>query len=72
MIEEEEEKNIQKLPDLEIIRVNLDNLLSRQLDDHYDILTQVGQGTYGQVYKACSKQDRNKYFALKHLNTSKE
>ncbi|EGR34708.1 hypothetical protein IMG5_003410 [Ichthyophthirius multifiliis] len=53
-------------------RVTLEQLKSKDLYEQYEILHEVGSGTYGRVYKAYKKEIKDKYFALKQLDVSKE
>lgn len=41
------------------------------LEQHYDILGKIGEGTYGVVYLATSKQDKKKLYAIKKFKTGR-
>eukprot|EP00878_Enallax_costatus_P035578 GHUV01039754.1.p1 GENE.GHUV01039754.1~~GHUV01039754.1.p1 ORF type:complete len:221 (+),score=39.64 GHUV01039754.1:357-1019(+) len=42
------------------------------LEQHYDILGKIGEGTYGVVYLATSKQDKKQLYAIKKFKTGRE
>lgn len=41
------------------------------LEQHYDILGKIGEGTYGVVYLATSKQDKKQLYAIKKFKTGR-
>lgn len=56
-----------------IERVALSNLITKSLSNRYEILSVVGAGTYGCVYKARKVDPASTaFFALKKIDTSKE
>ncbi|KAF6264220.1 cdc2-like protein kinase-like protein [Scenedesmus sp. NREL 46B-D3] len=42
------------------------------LEQRYDLLGKIGEGTYGVVYLATSKQDKKRVFAIKKFKTGRE
>lgn len=56
-----------------IERVALSDLITKSLNNRYEILSIVGSGTYGCVYKARKVEPGNTaFFALKKIDVSKE
>jgi serine/threonine protein kinase len=41
------------------------------LEQHYDLLGKIGEGTYGVVYLATAKQDKKQLFAIKKFKTGR-
>jgi serine/threonine protein kinase len=41
------------------------------LEQRYDLLGKIGEGTYGVVYLATSKQDKKRVFAIKKFKTGR-
>jgi hypothetical protein len=41
------------------------------LEQHYDLVGKIGEGTYGVVYLATAKQDRTQMFAIKKFKTGR-
>lgn len=41
------------------------------LEQHYDILGKIGEGTYGVVYLATSKRDKKQLYAIKKFKTGR-
>lgn len=41
------------------------------LEQKYDILGKIGEGTYGVVYLATSKQDKKQLYAIKKFKTGR-
>lgn len=41
------------------------------LEQSYDLLGKIGEGTYGVVYLATSKQDKKRVFAIKKFKTGR-
>ncbi|EDK31565.1 cyclin-dependent kinase-like Serine/Threonine kinase family protein (macronuclear) [Tetrahymena thermophila SB210] len=58
--------------DYQYDRVTLDQIRSRDINEDYEVLHEVGSGTYGRVYKANRKSVSNKLYALKQLDVSQE
>eukprot|EP00775_Hariotina_reticulata_P004955 gene4955-5196_t len=42
------------------------------LDKEYDLIGKIGEGTYGVVYLATSKQDKRQLYAIKKFKTGRE
>ena len=60
----------------EIIYTPKKNWLPRSLEEFFEVEEQVGQGTYGDVFKARKKKyptsDKNRYYALKEIKIINE
>jgi serine/threonine protein kinase len=41
------------------------------LEQRYDLLGKIGEGTYGVVYLATSKQDKKRVYAIKKFKTGR-
>lgn len=41
------------------------------LEQHYDLLGKIGEGTYGLVYLATAKHDKKQLFAIKKFKTGR-
>lgn len=41
------------------------------LEQHYDLLGKIGEGTYGVVYLATAKHDKKQLFAIKKFKTGR-
>jgi serine/threonine protein kinase len=41
------------------------------LEQHYDLLGKIGEGTYGIVYLATAKHDKKQLFAIKKFKTGR-